>query len=151
KAIEWLPELERSGRPFFLYLQLMDAHQPLDPPAEYRDLFSTDGTDRSNNRFAEWGGFGQPARRSAPGFEAFRRSKIAVYDGALRYMDEQIAHLLRALEAQKLRERTIVVVTADHGEEIWDHAELQAELYDMKVRPHVGIGHGHTQFQELLH
>jgi hypothetical protein len=37
EVLEWLDELE-PGAPFFLYLQLMDAHQPLNPPRQYRNL-----------------------------------------------------------------------------------------------------------------
>ncbi|MFO0982894.1 MAG: sulfatase [Planctomycetota bacterium] len=159
QALSWLPELE-GGAPFFLYVHFMDAHQPIEPPPRYRDLFPTDGEDRgrlagapeqqTHGRFAEWGGYYLPERMHGAKFDAFRASKVAVYDGALRYMDDQIGRLLDALQSRHLLDRTIVVVTADHGEEMWDHVRLQTELYDVKLRPHVGIGHGHTQFQELL-
>jgi arylsulfatase A-like enzyme len=128
----------------------MDAHQPLDPPRRSRDLFATDGTPRDERRFAAWGELNQPEHMRAPELPAFRENKLAVYDGALRYMDDQLAQLFAELDRRGLREDTLVVVTSDHGEEFWDHGLEQCELYDTSARAHVGVGHGQTQFQELL-
>ena len=45
------------------------------------------------------------------------------YDGAIAIMDRQIGRLRAALEAQKIFDRTAVIVTADHGESLGDHGE----------------------------
>ncbi len=45
------------------------------------------------------------------------------YDGELAYLDSQLARLFEFLQQRGLRERTIVVVTADHGESLGEHAE----------------------------
>ncbi len=145
----WLPELEPS-QPFFLYLHLMDAHQPLNPPRRYRDLFVTDGQPRDDKRYAAWGDLNQPEHMRSPLLPSFRANKLAVYDGALRYMDDQLEKLFQELEQRGLLDQTLIVVTADHGEEFWDHGVEQTELYDCSVRAHTGVGHGQTQFQELL-
>jgi arylsulfatase A-like enzyme len=51
------------------------------------------------------------------------RFKDAPYDGEIAFMDAQLARLLRALDERRLRERTLVVVLADHGESLGEHGE----------------------------
>ena len=45
------------------------------------------------------------------------------YDGEIAYVDEQIGVLLKELEERGLRENTLVVFTADHGESLGEHGE----------------------------
>jgi arylsulfatase A-like enzyme/uncharacterized protein HemY len=51
------------------------------------------------------------------------RFRDAPYDGEIAFMDAQLGRLLRALDERKLRERTLVVVLADHGESLGEHGE----------------------------
>ncbi|MEO0650170.1 MAG: sulfatase-like hydrolase/transferase, partial [Planctomycetota bacterium] len=57
------------------------------------------------------------------------------YRGEIRWTDEHLGRVLTALEASPFAERTVVALTADHGEEWEDHGEL---------------GHGHTLYRELV-
>lgn len=79
------------GRPFFAFLNLYDAHDPYEPPAPWRTRFSK-----------------SPSAQDR-------------YDAALAYMDSELAPLFRALREQELLDRTIVVVTSDHGEQFGEH------------------------------
>jgi arylsulfatase A-like enzyme len=58
------------------------------------------------------------------------------YDGAILFVDEYFQRLLSILSDKKLLENTVVIFTADHGEEWGEHG---------------GSGHGHTLYNELLH
>jgi arylsulfatase A-like enzyme len=51
-------------------------------------------------------------------------------------VDRQLEHFLKGLEQRRLADETLVVLTADHGEELFDHG---------------GFEHGHSLYQELLH
>src|SRR4030095_4640640 len=64
-----------------------------------------------------------------------RRQIEALYREDVASTDAAIGHLLDALAARGLAERTAVVLTADHGEEFWDHG---------------GLEHGRTLFEEVL-
>ena len=100
----------RSGdRPFFLWVHYFDPHQPYDPPAEYVQALA-----RSDR------GGGATADASGPGDERLRR-QIAAYDAEIRYTDHEIGRLLDHLDEEVGRERTLVVVTADHGEGLMQH------------------------------
>src|SRR6185369_686031 len=49
----------------------------------------------------------------------------ALYDGAVTAIDDAIGRVLRTLERLGIADRTIVVVTADHGETLFDHGHGQ--------------------------
>ncbi len=57
--------------------------------------------------------------------EPFRtRFASSPYDGEIAFVDQQVQRLLSALDQSGQRERTIVVVTGDHGEALGEHGEL---------------------------
>ena len=122
------PELDRlidKGDPWFVLLRHMDPHAPYLPPAPYDRIFYWgDECDQENHSmdpvmsfkpfrdfFASW----MPPGISDADYV------IASYDGAIAYMDACIASLLNQLEARGVAEQTIVVLTADHGETLYDH------------------------------
>ena len=51
------------------------------------------------------------------------------YDGEVAYADAQLGRLVAWLDAQGLRQQTLVVVTSDHGEGLGDHGEDQHLLF----------------------
>jgi len=157
RAVAWLAAAPE--KPFFLYLQYMDLHQPTEPPPLYAGRFET-AAQRRENSGAEPGArlgakpsdqsFERQSDLGDRGFRSFRAEKIARYDGALLYVDAEIGRLLDALAQLGRQGDTLVVVTADHGEEFWDHAEAERHM-GADPRGIWGVGHGHTLFQELLH
>ena len=56
-----------------------------------------------------------------PGEPIFGGSETDLYDGEIRYTDEHIGRLLRLLKTSPAWNRTVVVVTADHGEGLGEH------------------------------
>jgi arylsulfatase A-like enzyme len=147
QALAWV-EAHRA-EPFFLYLQYMDLHHPIAPPEPYFGRFPVPGAGpRRREVHASWK-FAREADPTDPEFQAFRAHKIALYDGALAYIDAEVGRLLDRLAAPDLAGRSLVVATSDHGEEFWDHLEAQRRLGG-DPRGVAGVGHGHTMYQELL-
>ena len=149
-ALGLLDKLTASGSPpaFFLYLHYRDAHEPTYPPEPYRSLFpSEDGTPHGR-QYARWK-HGDAEDPEATEVRAFRSHKLALYDGALRYVDDQVRRIAARLDQAGLLERTIFVLASDHGEEFWEHARLGRRVH-LDPRGISGIGHGHTLFRELL-
>jgi arylsulfatase A-like enzyme/tetratricopeptide (TPR) repeat protein len=58
------------------------------------------------------------------------------YDGEVGYTDEILGRLLARLDRLRVRDRTLVVVTSDHGEGLGDHAEAEHGffVYDSVLR-----------------
>lgn len=117
-AFSWLRERveeDRTGRrPFFLYLHYIQPHEPYDvaPPAFYRDLDPDyDGPIDGSvaNMYDIFAGRLRPDARDLLQLQR-------LYEGNLRYVDAEVGRLLEALRASDLLERTLLVVTADHGE-----------------------------------
>jgi arylsulfatase A-like enzyme len=123
-------EARDRSRPLFLYLHLMDMHIPRMLP-EGGLRFPVDGYDarrfrpngepdfdRNRRRWSRY-----DARDFTPGDRAYYAS---VYDTRLQYADEQLARLFVALRRDdpELRD-TVVVVTADHGEELGEDGRIE--------------------------
>ena len=58
------------------------------------------------------------------------------YDAEITFADQQLGRLIAWLENRGLAERTIVIVTADHGEALGEHGELTHGMfiYDATMR-----------------
>ncbi len=115
--------------PFLLYLHCMDPHDPWlahpehDWDPDYAGTF--DGTAAS---LAPW-----RARTPSP---PNRQRAIDLYDGEIAYVDAQLRRHLEPLAGSGLLASCWLVVTADHGEGLWDH-RLQGhagEVYEPQIR-----------------
>jgi arylsulfatase A-like enzyme len=114
---DWLAR-NRSLRSF-LFLHTYQVHAPYAPPPRYRSLF----VDRSVAA-------GEPEIASQP------RRPVDDYDREIRYVDDELGKLFEWLDDQELLDRTLVVVTSDHGEAFLEHGY---------------IGHGSLPHEEVVH
>ena len=145
-AIDWLRSL--SGEPFFLHIQYMDLHLPVEPPLEFAVLFAVEGDDMTENKVKNWA-YGRGKDAVGADFEDYRRRKVALNDGTMRYVDTEIERLLLVLEELGELSDTLIVVTSDHGEEFWQHAAEEVEMGG-DPRNVYGIGHGHAMYEEVV-
>src|SRR5207237_10110780 len=114
-----------------------DPHAEYDPPPEWRARCA-EPEDRDNKGF-RFGTREQVVlhRAGKLALDAKTMSRAAaLYDGEVAYTDAEIGRLLAGLRAKHLDRTTLVVFTADHGEELLDHG---------------GWEHGHTLYDEILH
>jgi arylsulfatase A-like enzyme len=136
-AREWLDTAPRE--PFFLYLHLMDVHEPYDTPREDFDALRPflDGGDLelSDAQYPP-----EFLEVEAPWATAEQRRQLAYwqtrYAAGVRLLDRRLAGLLGQLRESGALDRSWVVVTSDHGEELfehggWGHGE---NLYDHQLR-----------------
>lgn len=113
-AMDWI---ETGRRPFFVVLNYMDVHEPVLPPGPYLHMYTTNPQARSESLYFE---------KTCDDVEeascsSERPQFIDTYDGAMRYVDLNIQHLLSRLSDRGLLQNTIVVFTSDHGQEFGDH------------------------------
>ncbi len=108
RIIPWLEEYK--GNNFFMYLHYMDPHDPYSPPGPYDKMFSYVKDDINSKN-------------------------ISLYDGEIRFADEYIGRLFEKLKALGVYDKTLIVITSDHGEAFGDHNDQI---------------HGHTVYNELL-
>jgi len=116
-------------RPWFAWLHYMDPHGLYDPPAEHR-VFESDAVELIPSE-AELGPHPIHRRRVAEynlhpdAVDAYGRPDAQavrdLYDGEIRFVDAEVARLLRWLEDSRHRDDTLIVFTADHGESLGEH------------------------------
>jgi len=116
-ACEWLSGI--AGKPFFLWLHLMDPHSPYYPPRQALELMGdhglTDSRARYLNSFWNRGDIG--VRR----LRRYREEVIRLYDAGIRCADEQVGTLVNAIRRFGMWDECVLAVTADHGEEFLEH------------------------------
>ena len=118
---KWLQE--SRDVPFFIFLHTFEVHAP------YLHTEMTEGVLTDANREAISTRSREPGHEDVDGFASllrelglFRRDVAsALYDGGIRFTDAFLGRLLDDLGRLGLAERTLVVLTSDHGEEFADH------------------------------
>lgn len=124
-AIPEIKKLAKDDKPFFMLIRHMDPHAPYLPPQPYERIFyDKDELDKSNKSL-------EPVYEFKPFCDFFttwfkpdctdKDYVIAQYDGAIAYMDACIQNIFTTLEDQGILENTIVIITSDHGETLYDH------------------------------
>jgi len=121
-------------RPFFLYVHFMSPHHPYDAPPPLGDMFVRPGERRRIFSYPRKSGKLAGTGEALPAEEY--EELVARYDGGIRFADEMLGRLVAKLRERRLLDETVLVVTADHGEEFYDHRNW---------------GHGHSLYNELLH
>jgi len=125
RAVPWLGG--RGSQPFFLFINYMDPHDPYDPPQPFRDRFAagvdpTVGFVRYSPGLGRSISSGRFVRDILPKLKPPQLAQlVALYDGEIAYLDDQIGGLIAELKAGGLYDHTIVIVTADHGELFGEH------------------------------
>jgi arylsulfatase A-like enzyme len=125
------PALDHLRPPFFLYVHYLDPHASYDPETGW------DGRPLPAALRAE-GAIRTPdldATHTYPRAPAFLARVRDLYDGEIRSADDATRELVEHLRRRGLMGSTILVVTADHGEEIGEHGRMS---------------HGQTLYQEVL-
>ena len=102
-----------ADRPFFVFLNYYDAHHPYLPPAPFDRQFTPD----SEPTYVPWDVEG----RREPFTPAMVAAAQNAYDGAIRFLDQELGRLFDTLAARGMLDNTIVIVTSDHGEHFGEH------------------------------
>jgi arylsulfatase A-like enzyme len=110
----------RKDEQFFAYLQLGDIHAPLTPPDNFKNFF---GDVKNIPNINKWD-YRRPEEQKGKKFQEYKKNRTLLYDNALRYVDYSIEQLYSFLEDSGLIDSTVLIITADHGDEFWEHAEL---------------------------
>jgi arylsulfatase A-like enzyme len=138
-ASSWLDTFGRWTR-FFLFIHTYEVHTPyttrdaearavverLDPGYDgpHRDEYSG-GEEESDHNTGE---------RPVP--EKVRKHLAALYAGEINYLDRIVSEFMNRLSGLGISERTLIVLTSDHGDEFGEHGKL---------------GHGETLYNPVLH
>jgi len=115
-------------RPFFAVLNYFDVHGPYLAPQPYRERFTKADSTFGDIRRIAW-------RWKQNVSEAQLQYIVDTYDGAISYVDDQIAHLVSELDHRDLTQRTLLIITSDHGSMFREHGVIghQTDLWDSEL------------------
>ncbi|WP_153464298.1 sulfatase [Sediminibacillus terrae] len=131
EALDWLESRGREKEDWFLYLNVWDPHTPYRTPASYGNPFEKEPAPEwlteemiaeHRDSFGPYSARDLPPVRQWPGIPEEIRDRddfkawIDGYDTAIRYVDEHIGKIIDQLEKQEILEETIIIISADHGE-----------------------------------
>jgi arylsulfatase A-like enzyme len=132
-ALAWLDSLPDEGRgPVFLYVQYMEPHTPYVPSEAVLRRIFPDGPVPDPAEVSGMAYFGMHFPLDAHQLSLVKR----MYDAEVLSVDQGLHALLDELGRRGFLDDALVVITADHGEEFYDHGLL---------------GHGKTLFEEVIH
>ncbi|MBI4446489.1 MAG: sulfatase [Acidobacteria bacterium] len=139
ELLNWLTKNTGGSPPFFAWYHTTLAHQPYRPRPEELPL-PLEELLKSPGLRAVLSGAIVP-KGSTSFSEADRPLIDRLYNGEIGRVDRLFKKTLDLLETKDLRKNTLIVFTADHGEELLDHyfvghasTSLEAKLYEEIVR-----------------
>lgn len=130
QTVEFLREhtRQRGSQPYFCWTSFQKPHPPYEPPVPWHRLYQPSMAPESIKHEDELSWLPTSLRRASfqqflDGFpDANRMATMwSYYFSAISFIDSWIGTILDELERLGLRENTIVIYTADHGEHMGDH------------------------------
>jgi len=114
-GVQWLERNHKKR--FFMWIHYTDPHAPYAAPAPYNGLYVND---EYSHRFDDIP-ITKIKKQVRLGKHADPDYYIAQYDGETRFTDDQVRIFLEKLDQLGLKENTLLIVTADHGENMNEH------------------------------
>lgn len=142
-AAQWLANRD-AEKPVFLYVHLMDTHQPYNAPRKFRDPFVAQVKQLTTrtpiapvpDNFGHLQRIMGNTEHISPDLKEFAEYWIARYDAGIAHVDDELRQFRVTLEKGGLWDNAILLVTADHGESLYDQG---------------GWDHGYSPFEHELH
>ncbi|MEZ4361151.1 MAG: sulfatase [Kofleriaceae bacterium] len=132
KGLKWV---EARKEPWFLYLGTIDTHVTWRAKSPWIEKYDPGYSGRFADSFS-----GADAAKAATGklslTEKEKEHVRALYDSNVSYQDDQLRQLIERLTAAGVWDETLLLITADHGDEQWEAGR---------------VGHGASSRDQLVH
>lgn len=156
-----LKQVAASGQPFFWHVFFSCNHLPYRTPEPYNSMFSDPDYQGPNQTGVDFdidnfiGGTDLESKWKALPPKEMKQIR-ALYDGCTRYFDDCVGQILQALEESGLADNTIVIITSDHGDDLYEpgvtlghgltfNGGLHANHIPLLIHLPGGTGHDHPQ------
>ena len=126
-AIQTLDELVQQDKPWFLALGFVRPHLPFHAPKKYFDLYNPEEIQLTTSPEPPQNGASMGLHasfelrtrhgipKSGPLNNSLSRELLHAYYACISYVDAQIGRIIAAIEKNRVRDNTIIVVWGDHG------------------------------------
>ncbi|HSN28212.1 MAG TPA: sulfatase-like hydrolase/transferase [Kofleriaceae bacterium] len=123
----------KKDRPWFLYLGFIDTHVTWRAKAPWMDKYDGGYKGRFATEYGDDGPHGSDGKDLTEKEQAHVR---ALYDSNVSYQDDLVGQLIEKLKTWGIYDQTMIIITADHGDEQWEDGR---------------VGHGGSERETLLH
>ncbi len=126
----WLDQKSKS--PFVAYVHLLPPHHPYPSPDEYKQLFANEKPPTAWQGDYPFPEIARDDRERGDMAPPPLGQWVDRYDSSLRWGDWGVGKLEETLRAKKLLDKTVLIVTADHGEAFGEHGYIYHDfgVYD---------------------
>ena len=130
EVISWLKE--KGNNKFFLWIHYMDVHFPYLPPSKYLNYNKRKVISVNRKIIHQYKIKDNLTKIS----KSELKQTIELYDAEIRYVDDSVAMILDEVEKLGLQANTLIILTADHGDEFLEHGDTFhfPKLYDELLR-----------------
>ncbi len=129
RAVTALDDVQQD--PFMMFVHLWDVHYDYNPRHPYDDYFDPEYSGNLNT--FHWV-YNDKVRKRISNRD--KQYVISQYDGEIAWTDHYLGRFFQILEERGLMDNSVVILTADHGEEFFEHGLTC---------------HNHSNFLELVH
>ncbi len=138
RAIEWIKKFAadplKLHQKYFLWIHYLAPHAPYTPPAPFDHILNPDYNGPIN-------GSAKILRKISlnqlPCSSEVKRHVVDSYDGEIAFIDREINRILVALSESRRMQQSLIVLSADHGEDLCDHNDYLfhlASIYESTLR-----------------
>ncbi|MFQ5865394.1 MAG: sulfatase [bacterium] len=123
----WIHHERNKEKPFLLFINLLEPHLPYNPPQKFLARFLSDKITKKQIKSLNLDPLPYIAgteEKAEIDFEIL----TALYDADINYLDSLIGSIYEVLAGTNLLEETILVIVADHGENLGEHG-LMSHFY----------------------
>ena len=125
---------KRKKSSFYLYLGTSDPHVTYRRHKQFiKDYYPKEYTGRYMKNIT--GGELGDLKKKGPPSDKDKERIEALYENEIAFNDFYFGELIKTLKAEGIYDDTLILVSADHGDEFWEHG---------------GCGHGHSLYEELI-
>jgi arylsulfatase A-like enzyme len=130
---QWLEHYDER-QPFFSYVHFQEPHSIYFPPFPFRRRFFS-GSWLEESAYVDFDHIGYYAGKVVFTHEQIEHY-MQLYDGEIAYLDWRLGRLFNFLREKDLLDRTLIIVTADHGENLGENGFFWHAfcLYDPLIR-----------------
>ena len=123
----------KKDQPWFLYLGFIDTHVTWRAKQPWMDKYDGGYKGRFEKDYGDDGPGGSNGKDLT---DREKEHVRALYDSNVSYQDDLLGQLIAKLEAWGIYDQTMIIITADHGDEQWEDGR---------------VGHGGSEKETLIH
>lgn len=141
---------EKVREPFFAWFHLIDPHEPYRPRPRFKMQVRGE---RPGVTLEDYRARQPEYAKKTVDTEDLQQleGQVLLYDGDVAAADEALGRIVEALRSRGVLDRTLLVVTSDHGQGLFDHGEYRKRSGFLHNVYGLYTGHGEQVYEEALH